>query len=235
MVGRGVKLLHSNRGDNMKNLSNDTKLAGRIYNNSEVALLDDLLSSRLKSSARTRTINDLFNRFSTLRRIVHAPGRTLKDTTISGDIAYQEIQKARNLAVALAKLEIKDRPVLQHYDKIIDYCRTILAGERRELFYVLFLNTAKELVGEKCLQSGTVNHVSVYPRELFNLAIEHSASAIILVHNHPGGCSLPSKADIKMTRILMEIGHYLGVKLADHIIISSTGNHSFLKMNTVEF
>lgn len=219
----------------MKNTPRDNISAGRIYDNNEMALLDALLASRLKTESRKRTITDLFQRFSTLRGIVHAPGRTLKDATQSGEIAYEEIQKARRLATALAKVEIRDRPVLQQYDKVINYCRTILAGERKELFYVLFLNKANTLLGAKCLQSGTVDHVSVYPRELFNLAMEHSASAIILVHNHPGGCPHPSRADIKMTQILVEVGHYLGVKLADHIIISSTGNYSFLKNNAVAF
>ncbi len=199
----------------------------------DVALLDALLASRLSVSARKQTICDLFGKFTTLRQIVHAPGRSLRAITKNGDIAHEEIQKARKLAIALARVEIANRPVLDHNDAVINYCRTLLAGERRELFYALLLNKANKLVCTHCLQSGTIDHVSVYPREIFDLAMEHSAAAIILVHNHPSGSPIPSRGDIQMTRILAHVGHYLGVKLKDHIIIANKGSYSFLDRNEV--
>jgi len=204
-----------------------------ILDNCDFALLDALLSPRLKPGPRQRTIVDLFGRFSSLREIIHAPPRTLKAITKCGGIAYEELQKARKLAIALARVEIRNRPVLTQYKAIIQYCRTLLAGERRELFFALFLNKADKLVGSQCLQSGTIDHVFVYPRELFDCAMEHAAASIILVHNHPGGSPQPSRADIAMTKTISMVGRHLGIKLKDHIIIGKSGTYSFRQKNRV--
>lgn len=204
-----------------------------IMYNRDFALLDALLSQRLKPGPRQRTITDLFGRFSTLREIVHAPPRTLRATTKCGGIAYEELQKARKLAIALARVEIRNRPVLTQYKAIIQYCRTFLAGERREQFFALFLNKADKLIASQCLQSGTIDHVFVYPRELFNLAMEHAAASIILVHNHPGGNPQPSRADIAMTKTISMVGRHMGIKLKDHIIVGKSGTYSFRQENKV--
>ena len=204
-----------------------------IVDHDEKELLNALLSPRLNSVVRKKTVADLFGKFSSLRQMIHAPRRTLKAATASGAIAHEELQRARELAIALAKVEIRQQPVLKQYDSIIDYCRTFLAGERRERFYALYLNKARYLTGCHCLQSGTIDHVSIYPRELFDSAMEHAAASIILVHNHPGGSPTPSRADVIMTRNLAQVGHCLGITLIDHIIIGSAGTYSFRRNQQV--
>ena len=68
-------------------------------------------------------------------------------------------------------------------------------------------------------QQGTVDHTPVYPREVVKRALELSATAIILVHNHPSGDPTPSRADIEMTRTIIEAADKLGIGVHDHIII----------------
>jgi len=207
---------------------------GAITVGCEQALLDALLSSRMGPGERRQTVADLFDKYSSLRKIIHAPRRSLRAATKNGAVAHDELQKARRLAVALAQVELNNGPVLSHYDELIDFCRTFLAGERREQFYVLYLDKAKNLISCDCLATGTIDHVAVYPRELFELALEYSAKSIILVHNHPSGKPQPSRVDIQMTRKVAKVGHYLGVILLDHIIVASSGTYSFRKQNNVE-
>ena len=197
-------------------------------------LLDGLLASHMNAKQRRTTITDLFDSFRSLRQIVYAPKCQLVKATKLGGIAHEELQKARNLAVALARVDINDQPILARYDELIVYCRTFLAGERREQFHALFFDKTKSLISSKCMGEGTVDHVSVYPRELFEAAMEVSATSIILVHNHPSGKPNPSQGDIDMTRQLAKTGYYLGIPLCDHIIVGASGTYSFRKGDELE-
>ncbi len=200
----------------------------------EQALLDALLESRLSPDRRRRTVRELFGRFDTLRQIVYAPKRQLSSITKNGEIAHDELQKARKFACALAMVEIKNQPIMSNYDEIFEYCRTLLAGERHEKFYALFLDKSKCLISVECLSTGTVDHVIVYPRKLFDLAFEIGATSIILLHNHPSGKPDPSRTDTKMTKRLAKIGYYLGVPVVDHIIVGKSGTYSFCQEGMIE-
>ena len=86
---------------------------------------------------------------------------------------------------------------------MLDYCRTAQAFADRELFRVLFLDKRNQLIADEVQQTGTIDHTPVYPREVVKRALELSATAIILVHNHPSGDPTPSHADIQMTQQIM--------------------------------
>ena len=77
-------------------------------------------------------------------------------------------------------------------------------------------------------QGGTVDHVPLYPREIVKRALELSATAVILVHNHPSGDPTPSRADIQMTKTIVEVARPLGIEVHDHIIVGKDG-HASLK------
>ena len=96
-----------------------------------------------------------------------------------------------------------------------------------EHFRVLFLDRKNRLIGDEEQQRGTVDHTPVYPREVVKRALELSASAIILVHNHPSGDATPSTGDITMTREIKETAGRMGIELHDHLIITRSGESSF--------
>ena len=84
------------------------------------------------------------------------------------------------------------------------------------------------MIADEVQQTGTVGHTSIYPREVVKRALELSATAIILVHNHAGGDPTPSRADIQMTRAIIEVARPLGIAVHDHIIVGKQG-HASLK------
>ena len=90
------------------------------------------------------------------------------------------------------------------------------------------------LISDEQLQRGTVNHTPVYPREVMKRAMELAATALIMVHNHPSGDPSPSRADIKMTYELRQIGKSLGVTLHDHVIVARGGHSSFRAMGLLD-
>ena len=111
---------------------------------------------------------------------------------------------------------------------VLDYCRTAQAFADREQFRVLFLDKRNQLIVDELQQVGTVDHTPVYPREVVKRALELSATAIILVHNHPSGDPTPSRADIQMTQQIIAVASPLGISVHDHIIVGKEG-HASLK------
>ena len=96
----------------------------------------------------------------------------------------------------------------------------------REQFRILFLDKKNGLIADEVQGSGTVDHTPVYPREVIRRALELSATAVILVHNHPSGDPTPSTQDIKMTQDIIAIAKSLGVAVHDHIIVGRDGHAS---------
>jgi len=95
-----------------------------------------------------------------------------------------------------------------------------------ECFVVLFLNTRKRVKGHQLVTIGTMDTLLVHAREVFRAAILISASAVILLHNHPSGDPTPSEADIKVTRDLIRAGQLLKIEVLDHIVVGRPGFQS---------
>ncbi|HYI89987.1 MAG TPA: DNA repair protein RadC, partial [Beijerinckiaceae bacterium] len=127
-----------------------------------------------------------------------------------------------------ARDPLRERTVLSSWDAVLEYCRAAMAFESREQFRILFLDKKNGLIAEEVQQSGTVDHTPVYPREVVKRALELSASAVILVHNHPSGDPTPSAADVAMTREIIDVAKPLGIAVHDHIIVGRDG-HASLK------
>ena len=97
-----------------------------------------------------------------------------------------------------------------------------------ECLVVLILNTRRKIKGHYFVSIGTMDTIMVHPREIFRLAIMASASAIVLMHNHPSNETTPSDADIKVTRDLIRAGQLLKIEVLDHVVIGNF-NHTSLR------
>ncbi|NJL08069.1 MAG: DNA repair protein RadC, partial [Methylacidiphilales bacterium] len=144
-----------------------------------------------------------------------------------GEAVVSELKIIQAAAQRLAKGEVKVRPVLGSWSQVLDFCRTAMAFADREEFRILFLDKRNQLIADEVLSRGTIDHTPVYPREVVKRALELSASALILVHNHPSGDPTPSTADIQMTGKIAEAAASLGITLHDHLIIGRNGHTSF--------
>ncbi|MGI8841414.1 MAG: JAB domain-containing protein, partial [Caulobacteraceae bacterium] len=107
------------------------------------------------------------------------------------------------------------------WSSLLAYARVQIAGEPREQFRVMFLDKKNQLIADEVMGHGTIDHAPVYPREVMRRALELSASAVILVHNHPSGDPTPSAADIDMTRQVVEAGRPLKIAVHDHIVVAA--------------
>jgi DNA repair protein RadC len=90
---------------------------------------------------------------------------------------------------------------------------------RKEQFRGLYLNTHYQLIHDEVISIGTLDTALVQPREVFRPALEYSAAAIIIAHNHPSGVTKATRADVEITDKLIEAGKILDIEVLDHLII----------------
>ena len=99
---------------------------------------------------------------------------------------------------------------------------------------IIYLNSKLYLIGEEIQQRGTLNQVAIHPREVIKSAMDKGASAIILVHNHPSGIVKPSRADIEITKNIVQAGSVVDVNVLDHLIISKDNVYSFVQNGLIQ-
>ncbi len=169
---------------------------------------------------------ELIARFGSLAEVMGAPVHLLKEVKGVGDTVATDLKLVAAAAQRMARSELRKRPLLGSWSQVLDYCRAAMAFEPREQFRILFLDKKNMLIADEVQQTGTVDHTPVYPREVVRRALELSATALILVHNHPSGDPTPSRADIEMTKTIVSTARPLGIVVHDHVIVGRDGHAS---------
>jgi DNA repair protein RadC len=195
---------------------------------SDYELLELLLFRALPRRDVKPLAKSLLEKFGSFAEVITAPEARLAEVKGLGDSGVTEFKIVQAAASRLLRGQVKKRPALSSWSAVLDYCRTAQAFADRELFRVLFLDKRNQLIADEVQQTGTIDHTPVYPREVVKRALELSATAIILVHNHPSGDPTPSHADIQMTQQIIAVAQPLGISVHDHIIVGKEG-HASLK------
>lgn len=195
------------------------------------ARLDDrgLLARLLRgrTGRPDRTADALMGRFGGLAAALWAEPAELARTLGPDRTAAVDLVMMREAAVRLARAAAAREPVITSWTALEAYARTAMAHRPREQFRVLYLDRRNILMRDELTAEGTVDHAPVYPREVVRRALELSASSLVLVHNHPSGDPTPSRADIEMTRRVVEAARALGLQVHDHIVVGREGTASF--------
>jgi DNA repair protein RadC len=175
----------------------------------------------------------LIAKFGSFAEVIAAPEARLREVKGLGEAAITELKIVQAAAGQLARGEVKRRTVLSSWSLVLDYCRTTMAFADKEKFRILFLDKRNQLIADEEQQSGTVDHTPVYPREVVKRALELSATALVLVHNHPSGDPSPSRADIEMTQQIIAVARPLGIEVHDHIIVGKDGHASLRELKLI--
>ncbi len=173
---------------------------------------------------------DLLTRFGGFAGVLNASADELMKQDGVSENAAAALKAVQAAAHRLMKQELMQRPVLNTWTRLVDYCAAVMAHEPREHFRALFLNKKNELIADETQGVGTVDHAPAYPREIVKRALDLGATALILVHNHPSGDPKPSRADIDMTYAIKAAGETFGIVLHDHLIVARGGTTSFKTM-----
>ena len=208
------------------------RLRTRFLKGGAEAMLDyELLELTLFAALPRRDTKPLAKallaRFGSFAEVIAAPRARLLEIQGVGESVANHLKIVEAAAQRLGKTAVIGRAALSSWSALLDYCTAAMARSDREEFRVLFLDRKNVLIADEVQNRGTVDHAPVYPREIVKRALELSASAMILVHNHPSGDSTPSKADIAMTREIVTAAKALGISVHDHLVIGRAGHSSF--------
>ena len=170
----------------------------------------------------------LISRFGSFAEVISAPAERLMEIDGVKEAIVTDLKIIEASAQRLTRGKVGQKQVLSSWMAVLDYIRTAMAFAEREQFRVLYLDKRNALIADEVQGEGTVDHTPVYPREVVKRALALSATALILVHNHPSGDPTPSTADVHMTLQIIEIAKPLGITVHDHIIVGREG-HASLK------
>ncbi|UXM93883.1 DNA repair protein RadC [Bartonella sp. HY329] len=194
----------------------------------------ELLLFRSVPRADTKPLaKALLQHFGTLADVLGADIKRLTDVKGCGDSIALDLKIIGTTITKANRASINKRNIFSSWDKVIDYCTSVMAHETIEQFRILFLDKKNGLITDEIHQSGTIDHIPVYPREVMKRALELSAAAIILIHNHPSGDPTPSREDISMTIKLMEVAKGLNITIIDHLIIGRNGHISLKSLDLI--
>ncbi|RVU16408.1 RadC family protein [Methylobacterium oryzihabitans] len=168
----------------------------------------------------------LLRRFGSFAEVLGAAPERLAEVEGIGPAVVADLKIVEAAGQRLARGAVAERTLLSSWSAVIEYCRAAMAFAPREEFRLLFLDKRNRLIADEVQGRGTVDHTPVYTREVLRRALELSATALILVHNHPSGDPAPSQADIKLTREIVAAAAPLGIVVHDHIIVGRDGHAS---------
>lgn len=165
---------------------------------------------------------DLLARFGTVSAALAAPPERLMEVQGIGESTAAYLRAANLLMQRAAGDKVKDRPVISNWAALLNYVKLALRHEKSEQARGLYLDRKNKLIADEIAGRGAVDHAPIYPREIARRALELSASAVILVHNHPSGDPTPSRAVIELTRDIEKTLAPLDIKVHDHLVVGAS-------------
>ena len=189
-------------------------------------IIELLLSLVLPPRKCKQLTNECMEHFGSLREFLSASPRELERMGFTLPCIFC-IRLLHELPVEVLKQKILEKPVYKSSGEVFDYLYYSMRDLKREVFKVIYLNNRNQIIDTADLFEGSLEGIPIHPREIIESAIEHNATALIFVHNHPSGDPTPSKSDKQLTRDLVFIGNVTQIKVLDHIIIGENRYFSF--------
>ncbi len=221
-----------NEGHRQRVFQKFMQYGGEVF--ADYELLELLLMQIIPRKDVKPLAKELLNRFGSLSAIVRAEPEHLKQIKGVGDKTVVFLKTIKTFNLRLSKEKINNQPILSDWNAILDYAQLLYAGETVEKLRILFLNQKLQLMHTEIHQTGTVNHVPIYPREILKRALNLNATAIVLLHNHPSGNPNPSKDDIIATQEIEKLLNTIPIRLLDHLIIGQNRQfYSFRSHHTI--
>lgn len=175
----------------------------------------------------------LVERFKNLNGVLNASLADLQGIKGISETTAIGLKTVQAAGLRLLKQNMMGRPILNSWQRLIEYCEAAMANETREHFRIIFLNKKNEVIADEVQQTGTVDHTPAYPREIIKRSLELGATALILAHNHPSGDATPSDADIQLTKQIIAAAKPFDILIHDHLVISRNGTQSFKTLGLI--
>jgi len=220
------------------NAGHRARLRARLLESSGDALADYELVEYLLMLAIPRRdtkplAKALLQEFGGIGPLLTAEPDALMRVPGVGETVAAALKIAQASALRLLRESVRERPVLASWEALLDYLRAAMAHRQTEQVRVLHLNAKNILIRDEVMSEGSIDQAAVHVREVIRRAIDLGAAAIVLVHNHPTGDPAPSRADIQLTRDIIDAGKRLNIAVHDHVIIGAHGHSSMRALGLI--
>ncbi len=175
----------------------------------------------------------LLEKFKTFENMAFAETKRLCEVPGIGPSAALALHVYGEMIIRQAKQKIEKAPLLDSWERVVEYCRLKDGFQTSENVHILFLNNKNQLISDEIVAEGTVDQTSFYIRNIIKRALELQACSLLLVHNHPSGDVTPSQADIEETRKLNQAAQLMGLTLHDHLVVSKEHYTSLRNMGII--
>ena len=189
-------------------------------------ILELLLSLVLSRRECRKLAKECLERFKNLGGFLAASPEQLERVGLTSRCMFY-IKLLHELPAEVLKEKIVEQPFYKSSQEVFDYLYYSMRDLNKEVFKAIYLNSRNRIIDTEDLFEGTLESISIRPREVVESTIKHSAAAVIYVHNHPSGDPTPSRSDKRFTRDLVFMGNIIEVKVLDHIIIGGNRYFSF--------
>ncbi|GAB6908156.1 conserved hypothetical protein [Desulfosarcina cetonica] len=166
-------------------------------------------------------------RFKTLQGVLDAAPEDLCQVPGIGPKTLIGLKLVPAVGRRYLKRQLTGKRLLANSRELFDYLEHTIRDKKRESFMAVYLDAKNRVVADEILFTGTVTASAVYPREVVQAALAHSAAAVIFAHNHPSGDPTPSPDDMAITRRLVQAFSLMGITVHEHLIIGAEGYYSF--------
>lgn len=192
-----------------------------VHSLSDIELLALLLRSGNAQSSVFHLSHQLIEKFNGLSGLLHASAKELQSIKGLGPAKSSELVAVMELSRRCLEEPLRLREGMHDPQTVGRYLQAKLGRYTHEVFSVMFLDSQHRLIALEEMFRGSLNQASVYPREVVLRALQHSAAAVVLAHNHPSGCQEPSNADWNLTHHLEQALRLIDIEVLDHFIITS--------------
>ncbi len=207
------------------------RLRARLFEREGSGLLDHELIEYLLALAIPRRdtkplAKALLHQFGGIGGVMAADAEALLRVPGMGETSVAAIRIAHATAMRMLAARVAEQPILSNWQTLIEYLHADMAHQVTERIRILHLNTANRLIRDELVAEGSIDQAALHVREVIRRAIDLGTASMILVHNHPSGDPRPSRADIDLTRAIVQAGKHLGIAVHDHVVIGSSGHSS---------
>ncbi len=183
-------------------------------------LLELLLTYSIPRRDTKALAKRLLKQFRSFRAILDQPRERLMEVEELGPETATYLLAIREFVVRYLEQGVEEQRTISAPEDVAEFVRVHLGATPRECLMILCVNDANRLVHHATVQQGTVNRAPFYPREIMKAALLHSATGLIMVHNHPSGDPAPSEKDHKITCRVQELAAEFDIRVLDHLIVT---------------
>lgn len=194
---------------------------------SDAELLAIFLRTGIQGTSAVQMGRQLIQTFGSLAHLLEASIEDLQTIKGLGQAKAAQLLAVLELGRRYLATSLQQGQAIHSSEAAKTFVQSLLRGQQREQFLVLFLNQQHRLQHHEVLFEGTLNEARVYPREVVKMALKHHAAAVIIAHNHPSGIATPSQADHALTQRMKDALALVDVSLLDHFIVAGAYIHSF--------